>query len=131
MERKYRFPLKTNFTYSLGLSALLMIATMFPCIYPAGLLRQDATNSLSIFGRRESSTAITLLSIALEQQVGKRIRSLREKRGWSQEALHECGFQPHVYRLGRTRRAEPDAEQPHTIAKTLKVTMAELLKGID
>jgi transcriptional regulator with XRE-family HTH domain len=70
--------------------------------------------------------------MALQHQVGKRIRSLREKRGWSQEAFaDECGL--HRTYIGSVERGERNLtlSSLHTIAKTLKVTMSELLKGID
>ncbi|MBI4471823.1 MAG: helix-turn-helix transcriptional regulator [Acidobacteria bacterium] len=67
----------------------------------------------------------------LQRQVGQRIRQLREKRGWSQEGFaDECGL--HRTYIGSVERGERNLtlSSLQTIAKTLNVSMSELLKGI-
>ncbi len=62
----------------------------------------------------------------------KRMRQLREQRGYSQESFVDaCGL--HRTYIGSVERGERNLtlSSLRTIAKTLKVTMSELLKGID
>jgi transcriptional regulator with XRE-family HTH domain len=68
----------------------------------------------------------------LKQKVGQRIRILREKRGWSQEAFaDECGL--HRTYVGSVERGERNLtlSSLETLAHTLGVKMADILKGID
>ena len=65
-------------------------------------------------------------------QLGERVRRLREKRGWSQESFaHEgglgCSF------AGAIERGEKDIRLSTLakLARTLGVSLAQLLKGID
>jgi transcriptional regulator with XRE-family HTH domain len=69
---------------------------------------------------------------ALQQRIGQRIRQLREKRGLSQEEFaDECEL--HRTYIGSVERGERNLtiNSLHTIAKTLGITLSELLKGID
>lgn len=68
----------------------------------------------------------------LQVLVGKRIRSLREKRGWSQEEFADiCGL--HRTYMGSVERGERNLtlNSLHTIARALKLTLSEVLRGFD
>ena len=68
----------------------------------------------------------------LQQRVGKRIRELRTKRKWSQEEFADlCNL--HRTYIGSVERGERNLtiESLHTIAKTLRVSLSELLRGMD
>ena len=67
----------------------------------------------------------------LQKRVGMRIRKLRAKRGWSQEEFaDECGL--HRTYMGSVERGERNLtlKSLDKIAKTLKVSLSELLKGL-
>jgi DNA-binding XRE family transcriptional regulator len=75
----------------------------------------------------------TLVTVAdLQTVVGKRIRELRTKRGFSQESFaDECGL--HRTYMGGIERGEHNLtlRTVLTIARTLGMTLAELLKEIE
>jgi transcriptional regulator with XRE-family HTH domain len=65
-------------------------------------------------------------------QLGERVRRLREERGWSQESFaHEGGLGRSF--AGAIERGEKDVRLSTLlkIARTLGVTLSQLLKGID
>lgn len=62
---------------------------------------------------------------------GDRVRTLRQERGWSQEGFAaECGLD-RTY-IGGIERGERNLalRNIERIAKTLKVSLAELMKGL-
>ena len=64
-------------------------------------------------------------------RLGKRIRRLRLRRGWSQTALAErCGIHPH--HLGKIERGEANATIATllVIAGCFRITISELFRGI-
>jgi transcriptional regulator with XRE-family HTH domain len=64
--------------------------------------------------------------------LGDRIRSLRERRKWSQEEFADrCGL--HRTAIGLLERAErlPRLDTLVTLSKGLGISVSELLKGID
>ena len=66
-----------------------------------------------------------------QKKLGKKIAELRKKRGFSQEDFaHECGF--HRSYMGAVERGEKNItiQMLVRIAKTLKISLAELFKGI-
>ena len=66
-----------------------------------------------------------------QKKLGKRIAALRKKRGFSQEDFaHECRF--HRSYMGAVERGEKNItiQLLDRIAKTLKMSLAELFKGI-
>jgi transcriptional regulator with XRE-family HTH domain len=66
------------------------------------------------------------------QQLGERIRQLREQRGWSQEGFaHEGGLGRSF--AGAIERGEKDVRLSTLtkLAKALGVSLSQLLKGID
>jgi transcriptional regulator with XRE-family HTH domain len=66
-----------------------------------------------------------------QKKLGKKIAELRKKRGFSQEDFaHECGF--HRSYMGAVERGEKNItiQMLERIAKTLKISLAELFKGI-
>ena len=67
----------------------------------------------------------------LQKRVGMRIRKLRKERDWSQEEFaDECGL--HRTYMGSVERGERNLtlKSLDKIAKTLKVSLSELLKGL-
>lgn len=67
----------------------------------------------------------------LQKQVGQRIRGLREQRGWSQEGFADvCGL--HRTYIGSVERGEKNLtlNSLKTIAKALKVSLSDILKGL-
>jgi transcriptional regulator with XRE-family HTH domain len=65
-------------------------------------------------------------------QLGERVRRLREERGWSQESFaHEGGLGRSF--AGAIERGEKDVRLSTLakLAKTLGVSLSQLLKGID
>jgi len=67
-----------------------------------------------------------------QQQLGERVRRLREKRGWSQESFaHEGGLGRSF--AGAIERGEKDVRLSTLakLARTLGVSLSQLLKGID
>jgi transcriptional regulator with XRE-family HTH domain len=65
-------------------------------------------------------------------QLGKRVRRLREARGWSQEGFaHEGGLGRSF--AGAIERGEKDVRLSTLakLARTLGVSLSQLLKGID
>jgi len=67
----------------------------------------------------------------LQKRVGMRIRKLRKERDWSQEEFaDECGL--HRTYMGSVERGERNLtlNSLDKIAKTLKVSLSELLKGM-
>ena len=67
----------------------------------------------------------------LQKRVGMRIRKLRKERDWSQEEFaDECGL--HRTYMGSVERGERNLtlNSLDKIAKTLKVSLSELLKGL-
>jgi transcriptional regulator with XRE-family HTH domain len=68
---------------------------------------------------------------ATRAQLGRRIRELRNRRGWSQNALASmCGL--NVYHLGKIERGGANATLPTllVITRSLHVTISSLFKGI-
>jgi transcriptional regulator with XRE-family HTH domain len=67
----------------------------------------------------------------VQKKLGKKIAELRKKRGFSQEDFaHECGF--HRSYMGAVERGEKNItiQMVERVAKTLKISLAELFKGI-
>jgi transcriptional regulator with XRE-family HTH domain len=67
----------------------------------------------------------------IQRRLGARIRQLREKRGWSQEAFADaCGL--HRSYMGAVERGEKNLTiaSLYTIAKTLNTTIGSLFRGI-
>jgi transcriptional regulator with XRE-family HTH domain len=65
-------------------------------------------------------------------QLGERVRQLREARGWSQEGFaHEGGLGRSF--AGAIERGEKDVRLSTLlkVARTLGVSLSQLLKGID
>jgi len=65
-------------------------------------------------------------------QLGERVRRLREERGWSQESFaHEGGLGRSF--AGAIERGEKDVRLSTLlkVARTLGVSLSQLLKGID
>ena len=68
----------------------------------------------------------------IQKRLGARIRELRHKQGLSQEELaHVSGL--HRSYMGAVERGEINITLAnlYTIAKTLKVTISSLLRGVD
>jgi transcriptional regulator with XRE-family HTH domain len=66
------------------------------------------------------------------QKLGGRVRQLRDKRGWSQEGFaHEGGLGRSF--TGAIERGEKDVRLSTLLklAKTLGVSLSQLLKGVD
>ena len=65
------------------------------------------------------------------RKVGRRIRELRQKEGWSQEKLAEEARLHRTY-IGQVERGEKSigVENLFRLSKALSVTAAELLKGL-
>ena len=71
-------------------------------------------------------------SAAQLQQLGERVRQLREQRGWSQESFaHEGGLGRSF--AGAIERGEKDVRLSTLtkLARALGVSLSQLLKGID
>jgi len=67
----------------------------------------------------------------VHKRLGQRVAELRRKRGFSQEGFaHECGF--HRSYMGAVERGEKNITLAMTdrIAKTLKISLSELFKGV-
>lgn len=67
----------------------------------------------------------------VQEKLGKRIAALRKERGFSQEEFaHECGF--HRSYMGAVERGEKNLTIATIIqiAKTLKLSLSQLLKDI-
>jgi transcriptional regulator with XRE-family HTH domain len=67
----------------------------------------------------------------IHKKLGKRIAELRKKQGFSQEAFaHECGF--HRSYMGALERGEKNVTlaMMNKAAKALKISLAELFKGV-
>lgn len=67
----------------------------------------------------------------VQEKLGKRIAALRKERGFSQEEFaHECGF--HRSYMGAVERGEKNLTIAtiSKIAKTLKLSLSQLLKDI-
>jgi len=67
----------------------------------------------------------------VQKKLGKRISELRKKRGFSQEGFaHECGF--HRSYMGALERGEKNItiQMVSRVAKALKLSLAELFKGV-
>lgn len=67
----------------------------------------------------------------VHKRLGKRVAELRRKKGFSQEAFaHECSF--HRSYMGAVERGEKNITLAMTnkIAQALKITLAELFKGV-
>jgi len=68
----------------------------------------------------------------IQEQLGARIRELRRKKGWSQEALADrCGL--HRSHMGEIERGKANVTLATLamIATTLQTTAAELLKNLE
>jgi transcriptional regulator with XRE-family HTH domain len=68
----------------------------------------------------------------LKVVLGKRVRELRSKKGFSQEAFADhCGL--HRTYMGGIERGEPNLtiETVMTVSKGLEITMSDLLAGIE
>jgi transcriptional regulator with XRE-family HTH domain len=65
-------------------------------------------------------------------QLGKRVRRLREARGWSQEGFAHEGSLGRSF-AGAIERGEKDVRLSTLakLARTLGVSLSQLLKGID
>jgi len=67
----------------------------------------------------------------VQKKLGKRIAELRKKGGFSQEGFaHECGF--HRSYMGAVERGEKNItiQMVNRVAKALKMSLSELLKGV-
>jgi transcriptional regulator with XRE-family HTH domain len=67
----------------------------------------------------------------VQKKLGRRIAELRRKRGFSQEGFaHECRF--HRSYMGAVERGEKNItiQGVERIAKTLKISLSELFKGV-
>ena len=67
----------------------------------------------------------------VQKKLGKKIAELRRKRGFSQEGFaHECQF--HRSYMGAVERGEKNItiQMLVRITKALKISLAELFKGI-
>jgi transcriptional regulator with XRE-family HTH domain len=67
----------------------------------------------------------------IRRKLGKRIRELRQTRGFSQEGFADkCGF--HRNYLGGVERGERNVtfEGVNSMAKALKISLAELFKNV-
>ena len=67
----------------------------------------------------------------VQKKLGRRIAELRKKRGFSQEGFaHECGF--HRSYMGAVERGEKNItiQLLTKIAKSLKISLSELFKGV-
>jgi transcriptional regulator with XRE-family HTH domain len=67
----------------------------------------------------------------VHKKLGKRIAELRKKKGFSQERFaHECGF--HRSYMGAVERGEKNITlaMVNKVAKALKISLAELFKGV-
>lgn len=67
----------------------------------------------------------------VQKKLGRKIAELRKRRGFSQEGFaHECGF--HRSYMGAVERGEKNItiQMVSKIAKTLKISLSELLKGV-
>jgi transcriptional regulator with XRE-family HTH domain len=68
----------------------------------------------------------------LQRQLGKRIRELRRKRGWTQDVFADkSGF--HRAQVGAFERGEMNITLASLllIAQTLKIKVGDLFKGIE
>jgi XRE family transcriptional regulator, regulator of sulfur utilization len=67
-----------------------------------------------------------------QQQLGERVRQLREERGWSQESFAHEGSLGRSF-AGSIERGEKDIRLSTLVklAKTLGISLSQLLKGID
>jgi transcriptional regulator with XRE-family HTH domain len=68
----------------------------------------------------------------LQRRLGERVRKLRLKRGWSQEGFADaCGL--HRTYVGSVERGERNItlSSLHTLARTLGITLSEMLRGLD
>lgn len=68
----------------------------------------------------------------VQKRVGERIRALRKERGWSQEEFADYCELDRTY-IGSVERGERNVtlKSLQIIAKTLKITLSELLQGVD
>ena len=69
---------------------------------------------------------------SLQSRLGARLRTLREKTQWSQEALAaRAGF--HRTYVGAVERGEQNLtlRSMHALAETLGVKLVDLVRGID
>jgi len=67
----------------------------------------------------------------VQRKLGKKIAELRRKRGFSQEGFaHECRF--HRSYMGAVERGEKNItiQMLERVAKALKISLAELFKGV-
>jgi transcriptional regulator with XRE-family HTH domain len=67
----------------------------------------------------------------LQERIGNRVRELRSKHGWSQEAFADmCGI--HRGHMGQVERGEKDLaiSTLAKISKGLGITVSALLKGV-
>lgn len=67
----------------------------------------------------------------IQKKLGKKIADLRRERGFSQEGFaHECRF--HRSHMGAVERGEKNITLQGLvrIAKNLKISLAELFKGV-
>jgi transcriptional regulator with XRE-family HTH domain len=67
----------------------------------------------------------------IQRQLGERIRKLRARKGWSQEAFADISGLHRTY-IGAVERGEKNLtiSTMHTLAKTLDTTIAELFRGL-
>jgi len=67
----------------------------------------------------------------IQRQLGERIRKLRTRKGWSQEAFADVSGLHRTY-IGAVERGEKNLtiSTLHTLAKTLDTTIAELFRGL-
>ena len=67
----------------------------------------------------------------IQKRLGKRIRDLRAKRGWSQEEFADVMGLHRTY-VGAVERGEKNLtiQSLHTIATTLNTSIAALFRGI-
>lgn len=67
----------------------------------------------------------------IQRDLGKRIRNLRSRRGWSQEEFAAVSGLHRTY-IGAVERGEKNltVSTLHTLARTLDTTIAQLFRGI-
>jgi XRE family transcriptional regulator, regulator of sulfur utilization len=67
----------------------------------------------------------------IQRKLGDRIRKLRSRKGWSQEAFAAISGVHRTY-IGAVERGEKNFTllTLHTLAKTLDISIAQLFRGI-
>lgn len=70
--------------------------------------------------------------VTVRQNLGKRVRFLRHRRGWSQEELHLKSGLGRAF-TGHVERGEMDigTDTLYKLAKVFEMKLSQLLEGID